>query len=534
MESKGITYEEFLSKQGLPNGFPKEVLLECDSIPDYVIDEDKEERLDLTDELIITIDGDTAKDFDDAISITPLMNGNITLGVHIADVSHYVKVGSKLDAEAYERGNSTYLINKVVPMLPHKLSNGICSLNEGVERLCLSVLMEVDAQGGMISYDIKRTVIKSRHRMTYNDVQKIIDGDPQLSHKYANIVPMLDTMSKLAKILLAKRIRRGSLEFEIPEPEIILDEDEKPISVGKYPIYFSNHIIEEFMLLANETIARHFEKLKVPLVFRIHENPEPEKIARFAKMLSSVGIRLKIDKNETVNPKALQEIIKLIHNEPYELACETLMLRSMMKARYWGENLGHFGLAAKYYCHYTSPIRRYPDLIVHRIIKAYMDSEIDEEDLPQLRDYCNQAGNHLSECENVSTKAERDWDAYKMAEYMEDKVGDLFEGTITSVTSFGLFIMLDNLIEGLVKIGDLKDDYYIFDEINATLTGKRSGNLYSIGDKLTVQLVRVNKDLMQIDFIIKEDTQYNKKKRETKKVIGETYKHRKLKIRKRK
>lgn len=496
-----ITYDNFLDSRGIPNEFPKDVQNQVAVMPAEVSKEEFARRTDFRMLKIVTIDGDDAKDLDDAIHIKQLDNGNFELGVHIADVSHYVKENSPLDKEAMDRGTSTYLINKVVPMLPKELSNGICSLNPQVDRLTLSCVMEIDHSGGVVDYDICESVIKTAERMTYNNVQKILDGDPKMHKNYQSLVDDFSLMKKLAKILEGKRIKRGSLMFEVPEPYIVLDENDFPTSIGKYEIHTSNKIIEEFMLVANETVARHMCEKQLPLVYRVHENPSEEKITRFAEMLKFLGLKLPKKTDGMIKPKDLQTIIEQIKGKDCEHAVNTIMLRSLMKARYCEENLGHFGLAAKYYCHFTSPIRRYPDLIVHRIVKEMLQGKLDDKRKRHFEIFVEEASDTSSQAEIKSMNAERDWDDYKICQYMEDKIGEEFVGFISSVAAFGIFVQLDNLAEGLIKMGDLKDDYYIFDDVHYKLRGKRTGAEFSIGDTIKVKLVRVNPELSQIDFI---------------------------------
>lgn len=513
-----MTFQQFLEDKNITSEFSKEVINQVATIPQNILDREIAKRRDLRNLKIVTIDGDDAKDLDDAISIERLSNGNYYLGVHIADVSHYVKEGSPLDRSAYERGTSIYLINRVIPMLPKELSNGICSLNPKVNRLTLSIFMEIDKSGGVVKYDICESVINTVARMTYKNVTKILDGHPELHKKYAHLVDDFFLMRKLAKILENKRIKRGALMFDFPEPHIVLDDNDKPLEVGKYEITTSNKIIEEFMLIANETIAKHIQQLDIPLVYRVHENPEPDKIQRFAIMLKGLGFKLQRTKGEPLKPKALQDVTNKIKGKDCEIAINTILLRSLMKARYCNENLGHFGLAAKYYCHFTSPIRRYPDLVVHRIVKDWLHKRIDDKRKRHLDVFTHDAAKTSSESEILAMTAERSWNDFKMAEFMEDKIGEEFDCFISSVTSFGIFVQLDNLVEGLIKMGDLKDDYYIFDEVHYRLTGKRGGGQYSIGDKLRVKLVRVNTELAQIDFVPVEEP---KKKERKEKADGE-------------
>ena len=484
-----MQFKELLDNYGLSQEFAMDVMDEINSIPDIVDPEEVKRRRDLCGMTIVTIDGDDAKDLDDAVSVEELPNGNIMLGVHIADVSHYVREKTVLDIEAQFRGTSVYLIDQVVPMLPKKLSNGICSLNPQVDRLTLSVFMEISPFGAVEKYEILESVIKTTERMSYVDVTAILKGK---KHRLADTFKI---MQRLQTILEKKRKKRGSIDFDFPEPKIILDDTGKPVDIKRYDITISNKIIEEFMLVCNETVAKHMEKLNLPLVYRVHETPGEDKMTRFAKMLEGFGYKLRV--TEDVTPKQLQDILKKIKGKDEEQAISTIMLRSLMKARYCEENLGHFGLAAKYYCHFTSPIRRYPDLAVHRIVKEW----IHKQDCKRFGRYVEKVAKESSDAEVNAVEAEREWNKYKMCEYMEDKIGDEFEGFISSVTSFGVYVALPDTIEGLIPMRELRGDYYIFDEVHFRLTGRRTGVIFKIGDKIKVKLVRVSTELGQIDFI---------------------------------
>ena len=419
------------------------------------------------------------------------------------------KRGQYLDKEAQNRGTSVYLIDKVIPMLPKKLSNGICSLNPNEDRLAMSVFMEINDMGNVLNYDISESVIRSKARMTYNDVSEILDGNIELIEKYHFIYEDLKLMEKLALALKEKRERRGSLDFEFPETKVITDDSGKPIDILRYDITVSNQIIEEFMV-CNETIARHMAKLELPMVYRVHEIPEYDKIVRFGQLLHGLGYNFKI--KEKVFPNQLQKVLNEIKGKEEELIISTIMLRSLMKARYSEENLGHFGLAAVYYCHFTAPIRRYPDLAVHRILKDWLAGKINERRKIQINMYVMRVADDSSAAEINAMEAERVWRDVKICEYMAEHIGEEFEGFISTVTSFGLFIELPNTINGLIRVSDLDDDYYIYDEIHYCLIGRRTGRIYSIGQKMKVRLVRVNVDLRQIDFIPLENEQSLKKK----------------------
>lgn len=491
-ESNDTKMLAVLRQYGLQSSFPPKVLAQAEAIPDVI--DDLRGRLDLRKECIITIDGEDARDLDDAISVKHLSNGNYQLGVHIADVSHYVKKDSAIDKEAYKRGTSVYFPEKVIPMLPTKLSNGLCSLHPHVDRLTMSLICEVDASGKVVDYSIHKSIINSTERMTYHTVTAILEGDKELIEQYRHIYPMLKDAEQLANILRSKRDRRGSIDFDFPEAKIILDESGKPIDIQKYEITISNKIIEEFMLCANETIAEHVFWLSKPFIYRVHELPDEEKVANFAKVAYNLGYPLK-SQNE-LRPKMFADILKKCKGQKEEMILQTLMLRSLMKAKYSEENKGHFGLAAKYYCHFTSPIRRYPDLIVHRVLKMLLGSGIKNE--KKLADSIRTAAEHLSVCEQIAEDAERDFEDIKKAEYMQQYIGEEFDAVISSVTAFGFFAELPNTVEGLVHITTLDDDYYIFDSENLTLIGERTKNTYRLGDEVRIRVTAVQDS--KIDF----------------------------------
>ncbi len=502
---KGDRYVEITSvirEHGLPEEFPKKVLDEAEKVAVEIPQEEIDRRLDIRDMNIFTIDGEDAKDLDDAVSIEVLDNGNYKLGVHIADVTHYVKEKSKLDKEALKRATSVYLVDKVIPMLPKTLSNGVCSLNPFEDKLTLSVFMEINHKGDVVKHDIKETIINSKARMTYTEVSDILEKDDEkLKNTFAKVVDDFYNSEKLARILMKRREKRGAIDFDFPEAKIILNGDGDVVDIKKYERRISNRIIEEFMLITNETVAEHFFWLNMPFVYRIHETPAQEKIETLNKFISTFGYVIKGDL-ESVHPKALQGIIEKIHGKTEEKAISTIMLRSLKQARYSPEALGHFGLAAQYYSHFTSPIRRYPDLQIHRIIKEFLNGKLTpkrQEQLAQIVDYaCTQS----SEREREAELAERDVkDIYK-ARYMEDKVGEEFEGIVSSVTSFGMFIELDNTVEGLVRLADMSDDYYIFDEDSFTILGERTKKLYRIGDVVKIRVDKVNVDFKEIDFAL--------------------------------
>ena len=504
---KGDRYVEIASvirEHGLPEEFPKKVLDEAEKVAIEIPQEEIDRRLDLRDMNIFTIDGEDAKDLDDAVSIEVLDNGNYKLGVHIADVTHYVKEKSKLDKEALKRATSVYLVDKVIPMLPKTLSNGVCSLNPFEDKLTLSVFMEINHKGDVVKHDIKETIINSKARMTYTEVSDILEKDDEkLKKTFAKVADDFFTAEKLARILMKRREKRGAIDFDFPEAKIILNNDGDVVDIVQYERRISNRIIEEFMLITNETVAEHFFWLNMPFVYRVHETPAHEKIETLNKFISTFGYVIKGDL-ESVHPKALQGIIEQIHGKTEEKAISTIMLRSLKQARYSPECVGHFGLAAQYYSHFTSPIRRYPDLQIHRIIKEFLNGKISQKRQDQLAQIVDYASTQSSEREREAELAERDVkDIYK-ARYMEDRVGEEFVGIVSSVTSFGMFIELDNTVEGLVRLADMGDDYYIFDENTFTILGERTKKMYRIGDVVKIKVEKVNVDFKEIDFKLLE------------------------------
>lgn len=509
---KGDRYVEIASvirEHGLPEEFPKKVLDEAEKVAIEIPQEEIDRRLDLRDMNIFTIDGEDAKDLDDAVSIEVLDNGNYKLGVHIADVTHYVKEKSKLDKEALKRATSVYLVDKVIPMLPKTLSNGVCSLNPFEDKLTLSVFMEIDHKGDVVKHDIKETIINSKARMTYTEVSDILEKDDEkLKKTFAKVADDFFNAEKLARILMKRREKRGAIDFDFPEAKIILNNDGDVVDIKQYERRISNRIIEEFMLITNETVAEHFFWLNMPFVYRVHETPAHEKIETLNKFISTFGYVIKGDL-ESVHPKALQGIIEQIHGKTEEKAISTIMLRSLKQARYSPECVGHFGLAAQYYSHFTSPIRRYPDLQIHRIIKEFLNGKISQKRQDQLAQIVDYASTQSSEREREAELAERDVkDIYK-ARYMEDRVGEEFVGIVSSVTSFGMFIELDNTVEGLVRLADMGDDYYIFDENTFTILGERTKKMYRIGDVVKIKVEKVNVDFKEIDFKLLEKIEQN-------------------------
>ncbi|MGX4601327.1 ribonuclease R [Faecalimicrobium sp. JNUCC 81] len=497
---KEVEIHSIIKAHGLPEEFPKKVLDEAEHVAIPIPQEEMERRLDIRGLKTFTIDGDDAKDLDDAISIEMLDNGNFSLGVHIADVTHYVREKSKLDKEALKRATSVYLVDTVIPMLPKTLSNGVCSLNPNEDKLALSVFMEIDHKGNVVKYDIKETIIDSDARMTYTEVSDILENDDEkLKETYSNLVEEFKNAEILARILMDRRTKRGSIDFDFPEAKIILDKEGKVLEIQQYERRISNKIIEEFMLISNETVAEHFFWLNVPFVYRIHETPSVEKMQNLSKFVSTFGYTIKGDMEE-VHPKALQAIVEGIKGKREEEAISTIMLRSLRQAKYAPECVGHFGLAAKYYCHFTSPIRRYPDLQIHRIIKEQLNNKLNQKRQDQLKNIVDYASVQSSERERSADLAERDVKDYYKAVYMYDKIGEEFDGVVSSVTSFGMFIELPDTVEGLIRLANITDDYYIYDDTTYTIMGERTKKTFRIGDPVRIKVDNVNIDAREIDF----------------------------------
>lgn len=501
MGEPGVDVLSVIKKFQLPEEFPKKVLKEAESIPAEVAPEALVARRDLRSETIVTIDGADAKDLDDAVGLTILPNGNYRLGVHIADVTHYVREGSKLDREALERGTSVYLIDRVIPMLPHALSNGICSLNPQVDRLTMSCEMEITPKGDVVHHEIYESVIRTTARMVYTDVSDMLempDWRPELE-QYRPLLPLFQEMERLCKILHDRREARGAIDFDFPEPQITLDEAGRPLEIVNRERRIANRIIEEFMLVANETVAEHVFWLEYPFVYRVHEDPDPERLASFNLFLNRFGLRLK-GTEEDLHPKAVQQLLESVAGRKEEAIINKMMLRALKQAKYSPSNDGHFGLAAKYYCHFTSPIRRYPDLQIHRILKEMIHQQLTPSRIEQLKVLVDYAARQSSERERIAEQAERETDDMKKCEYMLRYVGQEFEGVVSSVTSFGMFVALENTIEGLVRVSMMDDDYYHYDETHMTLIGERKRTQYTIGDSLVVRVENVNVPYREIDF----------------------------------
>lgn len=503
----GVDILSVIRRYELAVEFPEEVYAEIEHLGTEVAEADKKGREDLRDLLTITIDGADAKDLDDAVSLKRLGNGNFELGVHIADVSHYVRENTALDKEAYARGTSVYLVDRVIPMLPHKLSNGICSLNPHVDRLALSCLMEVNGRGEVVSHRILESIINSDYRMTYTAVREILeDGTPALLEQYAEILPMLEDMEELRQILGEKRRKRGSVNFDLPESKIILDENGKPIDIKPYEKSIATNMIEEFMLVCNETIAENSFWQEMPFMYRSHQEPDEDKLEKMEQFLRGFGYYLR-KKDGEIHPRELQKVLQKAEETDEERIITRMVLRSMMQARYTAENGGHFGLAAKYYCHFTSPIRRYPDLEIHRMIKKMLHGELDEKASAYYRRKMPDWAKHCSKQERVAEDAERDTDALKKVEFMEDKVGQIYEGIISGVTNWGIYVELPNTIEGMVALSQMDDDYYEFDEKKMLVFGKRTKKSYRLGDKVIVSVAKVDRMMGTIDFVFEEENE---------------------------
>lgn len=501
----GVDILSIIYDHGINDVFTDEVMEEVNALPSEVLDSDRKGRKDLTDMTIFTIDGDDTKDIDDAISISK-KGENYILGVHIADVSYYVKEGTALYKEAYSRGTSVYLVDRVVPMLPHKLSNGICSLNPNVDRLAISCIMEITPNGKIVSHDIFESIIRSRIQMTYKKVNKILN-DEETPEGYEPFKDDLKLMWELAKILRKEKLARGYLDFDVDEPKILVDENCKPYDVVLRERGKGENMIEDFMIAANETVAEHVFYMGLPFVYRVHEVPDNEKVEEFLNSISMLGYHVVGDRN-FVYPKSMKKILdQLRDKEGFEIL-STLLLRCMKKAVYKPENLGHYGLASKCYTHFTSPIRRFPDTTVHNLLRKYIFNEPNDKELNRLIEYWEEnlpaLCDHASEKERDSIDCERDVESMKMAEYMESHVGEEYDGTISSVMNFGLFVQLDNMIEGLVHISEIKGDYYTFDETTHTLRGEKKGKMYKLGQKVRVVVTNASKENSTIDFNLVE------------------------------
>ncbi|MCI8607743.1 MAG: ribonuclease R [Hungatella sp.] len=501
----GTDIASIIKAYGLPEEFPQEVMREAGLMPGRVDERETEGRLDLRRLQTVTIDGEDAKDLDDAITISKEGDGRYTLGVHIADVTHYVREGKPLDEEALKRGTSVYLVDRVIPMLPHKLSNGICSLNAGEDRLALSCIMDIDDRGNVLGHRVAETVIRVDRRMTYTAVNAIVtDRDQAVMEEYQDFVAMFDTMKELADILRAKRRQRGSIDFDFPESKIVLDDKGRPVDIRPYERNAATRIIEDFMLMANETVAEDYFWQELPFVYRTHEYPDPEKMKRLGTFINNFGYAIRTQNGE-VHPKEIQKLLDRIQGTDEEALISRLTLRSMRQARYGTVCTGHYGLAANYYTHFTSPIRRYPDLQIHRIIKENLRTGLSQKRISHYDRILPQVAKQCSAMERRADEAERETDKFKKCQYMSGHIGEAFEGAISGVTGWGLYVELPNTVEGLIHISELKGDYFIFDEERMELMGERTNVRYKLGQKVRVLVKGCDKLTRTIDFTLDED-----------------------------
>ena len=502
IDEAGVDMLSLIKEYGIANDFPKDVLEEAENIPETIPEKELSYRVDLRNEEIFTIDGEDAKDLDDAVCVKINENGNYVLGVHIADVSHYVRDKSALDKEALQRGTSIYMMDRVIPMLPKKLSNGVCSLNQGVDRLAISCIMEIDKNGNVISNDVYQSVINVTRRMSYTEVKDIIENNKSpILEECSKYIKHFKLMEELAHILKNRRIKKGYLTLDIPESKIILDKNGRAIDVKKYETSFSNEIIEQFMLTANDTIAEKFFYLEAPFIYRVHEEPDYDKVQELNTFLKGLGYYVKATK-DNIHPKAFQEVLNAVKGKPEEMVVSTLILRTLKVARYENENNGHFGIASKHYCHFTSPIRRYPDLFIHRVITKYLKHGylLDEKKYEKFYHESAKYADMSSDAEKVAQKVERDSIEIKKAEYMQSKIGEIYSGIISSVTSFGVFVELENTVEGLIRFEDLGDEYFNYNEEKKQLIGERTNSIYKIGDKIQVQVIYADKITRRVNF----------------------------------
>ncbi|MBR2785969.1 MAG: RNB domain-containing ribonuclease [Clostridia bacterium] len=528
-DTAGVDMLSLVKEYNLPYEFPEPVLNEARALEINITEKDLNTRLDLRNKEIFTIDGEDAKDLDDAVCVEKNEDGNYVLGVHIADVSHYVKEGSQLDKEAIIRGTSVYMMDRVIPMLPKELSNGICSLNQGEDKCALSVIMEINSKGQVVSSDIRKTIIRVTRRMSYTGVYKILQYINNIEQsvsksnmqninigqsnseltvqeieeimQYKDYFEHFKLMQELALILKNKRNKEGSLDLDIPESKIVLDENGVAIDVKKYEITFANEIIEQYMLIANETVAEKFYWLEAPFIYRVHNAPDMEKIRELNTFIWNLGYRIKANK-DNIHPKAFAEVLEEVKGKPEERVVSNLILRTLKIAQYESENHGHFGIASKYYCHFTSPIRRYPDLFIHRVISKYIEKNynVSEGDIEKYSEQATKYAKTSSEREKVAQKVERDSVDIKKAEYMQSRIGEEYEGIISNITQFGVFVELKNTVEGLVRFEDLGDEYFVYDEEHKQLIGEHTGLVFKIGDRMRIQVIEANKELRRISF----------------------------------
>lgn len=500
----GVDIMSVVYRYELPTEFGEKVMHQAERVPDAVQEADRAGRMDLRDLQMVTIDGEDAKDLDDAVSLYQDEKGWYHLGVHIADVSNYVQENSALDWEALKRGTSVYLVDRVIPMLPHKLSNGICSLNQGVDRLALSCLMIINGKGEVTDYQIAETVICVDRRMSYTSVRKILeDKDEEERQRYADFVPMFELMEELAAILRRKRHKRGSIDFDFAESKILLDENGHPVEIRPYERNVATKIIEDFMLIANETVAQHFFWLELPFVYRTHDKPDPDKIMKLSAFIHNFGYHVKLTGDE-VHPKELQKLLDKISDTEEETLISRLTLRSMKQAKYTVECTGHFGLACQYYCHFTSPIRRYPDLQIHRIIKDQLRGRLREERIAHYADRLPEVAKHSSKMERRADEAERETDKLKKAEYMEEHIGEIYDGVISGITQWGIYVELPNTVEGLIRVSTLSGDFFYYDEESYEMVGRDTGMTYKLGQRITIQVKGVDRMAGTVEFMIPE------------------------------
>ena len=485
----------------LPLGFSEKVINQAKRVAKDVSDKDREGRKDLRNVTMVTIDGEDAKDLDDAVSLSK-EGDQYLLGVHIADVTNYVQENSALDHEALERGTSVYLVDRVIPMLPHALSNGICSLNMGEDRLALSCLMTLDQKGTVISYEIAETVINVDRRMSYTDVNRVLTGDEEAVKAYEDLAPMFLLMKELADLVRERRRSRGSIDFDFPESKILLDEDGVPISIKPYERNAATKIIEDFMLLANESVAQHFYWMELPFVYRTHDKPDPEKILKLAAFINNFGYHIKVKSGDNeVHPKEIQKLLGKIEGDAHEALISRLTLRSMKKAQYTVDCTGHFGLACQYYCHFTSPIRRYPDLQIHRIIKEQLRGRLLEGRIEHYQEILPEVAKHSSEMERRADEAERETEKLKKAQYMEGKIGEVFEGVISGITAWGIYVELPDTVEGMIHVSKIEGDYYLYREETYEMVGRDTGKTYKLGQKVWIMVDGVDYLQKSIDFV---------------------------------
>lgn len=500
----GVDIMSIVRGYELPVEFSEKVLRQAENVAKDVSEADMAGRTDLRDVQMVTIDGEDAKDLDDAVSLTK-EGGFYKLGVHIADVTNYVQENSALDWEARTRGTSVYLVDRVIPMLPHTLSNGICSLNAGTDRLALSCLMTIDEKGEVVGHNIVESVINVDRRMSYTSVKKILeDKDEAECREYEALVPMFQLMEELAGILREKRRKRGSIDFDFPETKMILDEKGHPVDIRPYDRNVATKIIEDFMLIANETVAQHFYWLELPFVYRTHDNPDPERIEKLATFIRNFGYALK-SRQEELHPKELQKLLAKIEDTPEEALISRLTLRSMKQAKYTIDCTGHFGLACPYYCHFTSPIRRYPDLQIHRIIKEQLRGRLNGKRLEHYQDILPEVAKHSSEMERRADEAERETDKLKKVEYMEERIGAIYEGVISSITAWGVYVELPNTIEGMIHVSMLPGDYFYYDEESYEMVGQATNQRYKLGERIKIRVNSTDKIARTIDFVIPEE-----------------------------